>query len=310
MNTPEKGRSVLVKKTILYGSFVACLIFQFLIAESFLQNQKYFSLSKNFSIPYLLILLFLLFDTVLISQTVKNKPENVIMPLIFFVLSFLFFFKYGVLEAFLGSFLPSVYWFFQLLKSKSLTGNSLKINLKYNARPGLKALLLSISLVISVAVMFNSKNIESIDVGEWATKIAEKPIQQAIKNEEEKTIPEDIKSLNLQSIQVSNPQLFSVLNSFGVSEIPINFPSSEGITNNVTDAIKKSMSEQINKLVEPYRKYLAPTLALLVFGTLQIYGSVAYLIFSIISGPFLLLLKKLKFINIQKVQTEKEVIKI
>lgn len=306
MNTPERGRGVLVKKIILYGSFVACFIFLFLIAESFVQNQKYFSLSKNFLIPYLLILLFLLFDTVLISQTIKNKPENVIMPLIFFVLSFLFFFKYGVLEAFLGSFLPSVYWFFQLLKSKSLTGNSLKINLKYNARPGLKALLLSISLVISVAVMFNSKNIESIDVGEWATKIAEKPIQQAIKNEEEKTIPEDIKSLNLQSIQVSNPQLFSVLNSFGVSEIPINFPSSEGITNNVTDAIKKSMSEQINKLVEPYRKYLAPTLALLVFGTLQIYGSIVYFIYTIISKTLLFLLLKVKFIDIQKVPVEQE----
>lgn len=306
MNTPEKGIGVYVKKSILYGLFTVFNILLFITAEKFVQSQKYFSLTRNFSIPYLIILLILLIASVLVSQAIQNKLEALFMPIIFLSLSFIFLFKYGVFEAFLGSFLPSLYWYFQLLRSKSLSDNSLKIDLKHNARPVIKAFLLSVSAIISIAVMLSKKNAESVNVGEWATKIAEKPIQQAIKNEEEKTIPEDIKSLNLQSIQVSNPQLFSVLNSFGVSEIPINFPSSEGITNNVTDAIKKSMSEQINKLVEPYRKYLAPTLALLVFGTLQIYGSIVYFIYTIISKTLLFLLLKVKFIDIQKVPVEQE----
>jgi len=214
--------------------------------------------------------------------------------------------KYGFVESILGSLLTSTYWYFQLLRSKSLSDNSLKINIKHNSRPGLKALLLSISAVISFAVMLNSKDIESIDVAEWATKFAEKPIEDAIKSEEEKMIPGDIDSLNIQSIKNSNPQLFSVLNSFGINEIPVNIPNSEGITKNVTDTIKNSVSDQINKLVEPYRKYFAPTLAILVFGTLQIYGSLVYFIYTAISKTLLHLLKKTKFIQIQKIPTEQE----
>jgi len=297
MNVPERGRTVFIKKTILYGLFTVFLIFLFTTAENFVQNQKYFSLTKDFSIPYLIILLVLL---------VNYKKEAVTLPIIFFFLSFIFLRKYGVAEAFLGSFLLSIFWYFQLRKSKSLSDNSLKINLKYNAGYGLKAFLLSVSAVISVAVMLNRKNVESVDVGEWAAKIAEKPIEQAVQTGGQGAIPEDIKSLNLQSIQGSNPQLFSVLKSFGVDEISVNLPSSEGLTNNVTDTIKKSMSDQINKLVEPYKKYFAPTLALLVFGILQIYGSLVYFIYTIICNTLLLLLKKTKFIEIQKIPSEQE----
>ena len=306
MNVPERGRTVFIKKTILYGLFTIFLIFLFTTAENFVQNQKYFSLTKDFSIPYLIILLVLLVNSVLILQTIKNKKEAVTLPIIFFFLSFIFLRKYGVAEAFLGSFLFSIYWYFQLKKSKSLSDNSLKINLKYTTGPGLKAFLLSVSAVISIAVMLNRKNVESVDVGEWATKIAEKPIEQAVQTGGQEAIPEDIKSLNLQSIQGANPQLFSVLKSFGVDEISVNLPSSEGLTNNVTDTIKKSMSDQINKLVEPYKKYFAPTLALLVFGILQIYGSLVYFIYTIICNTLLLLLKKTKFIEIQKIPSEQE----
>ena len=306
MNIPEKGSVVFVKKSILYGLFTVFLILLFLTADKFVRNQKYFKLTNDFSTPYLLILLVLLINSVLISQTTKEKRETVITPIIFLFLSFIFLMKYGFVESILGSLLTSTYWYFQLLRSKSLSDNSLKINLKHNSKPGLKALLLSISAVISFAVMLNSKNIESLDVGEWATKFAEKPIEDAIKSEEEKMIPGDIDSLNIQSIKNSNPQLFSVLNSFGINEIPVNIPNSEGITKNVTDTIKNSVSDQINKLVEPYRKYFAPTLAILVFGTLQIYGSLVYFIYTAISKTLLHLLKKTKFIQIQKIPTEQE----
>ena len=75
MNTPEKGIGVYVKKSILYGLFTVFNILLFITAEKFVQSQKYFSLTRNFSIPYLIILLILLFD--IRSNRVSKLLRNI-----------------------------------------------------------------------------------------------------------------------------------------------------------------------------------------------------------------------------------------
>ncbi len=310
MENPEKGNFKLVKKALIYGVFVVGLILLFKVAFLFVESEKYFSLSRNFSVAYLFILIFLLFTISLISQTTEKKWEIALPPAIIFLSSFIFLSRYKIGEALLGLVLFSLYFLYEQERSDFLTKGFLKINTRHSARPVTKGFLLTISGIISLAIYLNSQSIQSLDVGKWAADIAEKPIEDAIKKESEKQTPEDINNINLQSLRESNPQIFSVLNSFGINEIPINIPTSENISNNVTSTIKKSISDQVNKTVEPYRKFFSPTLALLVFGTLQIYHTIAYFIFSSLSPIFFLLLKKLKFINIQKIPTEQEVIKL
>lgn len=310
MENPEKGSFRLVKKSLLYVVFFIELIFLFKISFDFVESEKYFSLTKNFAVPYTLILILLLLTVSLISLTTGKKWEILLSSALIFISSFIFLNRYKIGEALIGLFLFSLYFLYEQERSDFLTKGFLKINTRHSARPVTKGFLLTISGVISLAVYLNSQSIQSLDVGKWAANIAEKPIEDAIKKESEKQTPEDINNINLQSLRESNPQIFSVLNSFGINEIPINIPTSEDISNNVTSTIKKSISDQVNKTVEPYRKFFSPTLALLVFGTLQIYHTIAYFIFSSLSPLFLLLLRKLKFINIQKIPTEQEVIKL
>ena len=310
MENPEKGSFSLVKKASLYVAFIIELIFLFRVSLNFVESEKYFSLSKNFAIPYVLTLVFSLLTISLISITIERKWEILLSPVIVFFSSFIFLKTPKGIEALLGSILFSLYFLYEQERSDFLTKGFLKINTRHSARPVNKGFLLTISAIISLAVYLNSNKIKSLDIGKWAADIAEKPIEEAVKKEAEKEVPEDINNLNLQSLQQSNPQIFSVLNSFGIDEIPINIPTSENISNNVTGTVKKAISDQVNKTVEPYRKFFSPTLAVLVFGILQMYHTIAYFIFLIISAPFFLLLRKLKFINIEKVPTEKEVIKL
>lgn len=310
MNIPEKGSFSLIKKAILYVVFVIELFFLFGISSKFVEGEKYFSLSKSFAIPYVLILILLLLTISLISQTLEKKWEIYLSPAIMFLSSFIFLSKYKIAEALVGALFLSLYFIYQLKRTKLLTGGFLKINTKVSAKPVTKGFLLTISTIISFAIYLNSNNLDPVDVGKWAADIAEKPIEDAIKNESEKQIPEDITNLNLNSLKQSNPQIFSVLNSLGVNEIPLNTPASEDISNSITGTVKKSISDQINKIAEPYRKFFNPAMALLVFGLLQIYSTIIYFIYSIFSALFLFILIKTKTVSIQKIPSEQEVIKL
>ena len=310
MENPTRGSFSFVKKASLYVVFIIELIFLFRISLDFVESEKYFSLSKNFAIPYVLILIFSLLTISLISLTIEKKWEILLSPVIIFFSSFIFLNTSKSIEALLCSILFSLYFLYEQEKSDFLTKGFLKINISHSARPVNKGFLLTISAIISLAVYLNSNNIQSLDVGKWAADIAEKPIEDAVKKESEKQIPENINNINLQSLRESNPKIFSVLSSFGINDLPIKIPASENISENIAGTIKKSISDQVNKSIEPYRKFLGPTLALLVFGMLQIYHTIAYFIYSSLSPLFLLLLRKLKFIRIEKIPTEQEIFKL
>lgn len=310
MENPTRGSFSFVKKASLYVVFIIELIFLFRISLDFVESEKYFSLSKNFAIPYVLILIFSLLTISLISLTIEKKWEILLSPVIIFFSSFIFLNTSKSIEALLCSILFSLYFLYEQEKSDFLTKGFLKINISHSARPVNKGFLLTISAIISLAVYLNSNNIQSLDVGKWAADIAEKPIEDAVKKESEKQIPEDINNIDLQSLRESNPKIFSVLSSFGINDLPIKIPASENISENIAGTIKKSISDQVNKSIEPYRKFFGPTLALLVFGMLQIYHTIAYFIYSSLSPLFLLLLRKLKFIRIEKIPTEQEIFKL
>jgi len=310
MENPKEVNIRSIKKILIYLVLALEMFLLFKVSANFVQNQKYFGLSKDFVIPFVIILLFSLWTLSLISLTIEKKWEIFLSPIIIFLSSFIFMSQFKIGEALIGAFSVSLYYLLQLTKTLSLNSNILKINIRHSSRPVARGFLFIVSVIISLAVFLMSKNMETLDVGKWAADIAGKPIEDAVKKEYEKEVPEDIRSVNLQSLQESNPQFFAVLNSFGINEIPANIPTSENISESVSGTIKKSISDQVNQVVEPYRKFFNPAIALLVFGLLQIYNSVTFFIFSITVSLVFTILKKTKLIKIQKVPTEKEVLRI
>lgn len=309
MANPGDGRFSVIKKVSVYSIFVIELLFLFKTAFDFVESKKYFMLSKDFAIPFVLILLFTLWTVSLISHTIEKKWEIFISPSIILLLSFIFLNQFRTREALIVSALVSLYYLYQLKRTRSLTESFLKINVRHSNRPVTKGFLFIISVIISIAVFLMSENMPSLNVGKWAADLAGKPIEEAVKKEFEKEVPEDISSISLKSLQESNPQVFAVLNSFGINEIPASIPTSEDISESVTGTIKKSISDQVNKVVEPYRKLFNPAVALLVFGLLQIFNSLTYFLYSNSVSLVFLFLRKTKLVNLDKIPTEKEILK-
>ena len=69
------------------------------------------------------------------------------------------------------------------------------------------------------------------------------------------------------------------------------------------------IESQVNNLIAPYKNFLHPILAVFMFLLFQFYASITKIIFSIIIGPLFTVAKKLKFLYVEKVMVEKEVLK-
>ncbi|MBW6441374.1 hypothetical protein K0B04_00490 [Patescibacteria group bacterium] len=218
--------------------------------------------------------------------------------------------KFKTEEAIVGSVFSFLYFLFSIQRTNSISKSLIKIRIRYSGRSATKGFLLIISVITALSVFLMSENISSINVGEWAADIVEKPVKEAVEKEYEKQVAEEITSLNLESLKESNPQVAAVLNSFGITELPANISLPESTTESVTGTIKNSISTQINNVVEPYKNLFSPTLALLVFGILQIYNSVIYFIYTNTIFLILVLLKKFGLIHVKTIPVEKEILEL
>jgi hypothetical protein len=303
-------RSVsIVKKGLIYLVFAVEQFLLFRILNGFILNQKYFSLSTDFGIPFGAILIPTLWTVALISQTIEKRWEILIAPSILLFSSLIFLIKFKPEEVLIGSAIASLYFLYKFQISKSLGDALIKIKIRFSGKSCVKGFLLSISFLTAFSVFLTSENISSVNIGKWASEMMEEPVEEAVQKELEKQDPGNITSLNLESIKNSNPQISAVLNSFGIEELPADISLPESNSENITGVIKNSISSQINSAVEPYKKYFSPILAVLVFGLMQIYGAIIYfLYFQTISAIFFIL-RKTNFIKVENIPTEKEILR-
>lgn len=124
--------------------------------------------------------------------------------------------------------------------------------------------------------------------------------------------------LNSQMQQGLTPDQLERLSMFGLD--PSQFQFGEGaeetpyiLSNLPADAVpelslKSTVAREVNKLIEPYRRFVNPIMAVLVFGLLQFLGTIAYLFYSLTIDLVFWLAKKTNLFIIDKVPAEKEVL--
>lgn len=295
----------LIKRNIIYIILGVEMFFLFKTLGEFSQKQKYFSLSSEFAIPYACISVLSLWTISLISQTVNRKWKVILPPLIMFITSLIFF--NSDTEIVIGSAIASLYFLYKFQVSKDLSDSLIKAKLTFSGKSAVKGFLFAISFITAFSIYLSSGDSYSFDVGEWVSNIMEQPIKEAVQKEYEKQTPEEITSLNLDSVKESNPQVAAVLNSFGITELPTNINLPTDNQESIIGMIKSSISSQINKAVEPYKRFFGSALAMLVFGLLQIYNYIVYFVYSNTIGIIVFILKKIKILKLEKITTEKEV---
>lgn len=77
----------------------------------------------------------------------------------------------------------------------------------------------------------------------------------------------------------------------------------------IDEKVMETVEHQINDLIEPYKNWLKPLMALIVFGVFQFFSNVAYLIYMLLIGPIFKVAKKSGFLKVETITIEKEVFK-
>ena len=305
-----------LKKVLLFSLFTLEMALLSKVILNFVYTQKYFSLSPDFAIPFLILLIVILWTINLIVLTTHQKLETFILPILFFIFAFFLLNRSKIIESLLLSLIFSLYFLYKITRTKKLEENLLKVKTSYSGRYASKGFLLALNGIIAIKVLFTSENANLPDIGKWAVDTTENQIRK-IEEEYKNENPGSQETLDLSSLEKTNPELSAVLKSLGITDSSIlKLPeeayrtSAEETDKSITKNLSNSLYLQIDKILEPYKKYFRPALAVLVFGLLQIYGAIAYFIYSITIDLILRLLLKFKIIGIEKIRTEKEIFKI
>jgi len=316
----KKGSSIknslLLKKVLFFAVFTLEMALLSKVILNFVYTQKYFSLSPDFAIPFLILLIVTLWTINLIVITTHQKSETLILPVLFFIFAFFLLNQSKMIESLLLSLVFSLYFLYKITRTKKFEENLLKVKTIYSGRYASKGFLLALNGIIAIKVLFTSENANLPDIEKWAVDTTENQIRK-IEEEYKNENPRSQETLDLNSLEKTNPELSAVLKSLGITDSSIlklpeetSYTSTEEIDKSITKNLSNSLYLQIDKILEPYKKYFRPALAVLVFGLLQIYGAIAYFIYSITIDLILRLLLKFKIIGIEKIRTEKEIFKI
>lgn len=73
--------------------------------------------------------------------------------------------------------------------------------------------------------------------------------------------------------------------------------------------LKDVIERQVNDVIAPYKNFINPIMAVLMFGLFRILGSVADFIFTSTINPIFDLAKRTRFFKTEKVMVEKEILK-
>ena len=73
-------------------------------------------------------------------------------------------------------------------------------------------------------------------------------------------------------------------------------------------SLQNVVATEVNKIIEPYKKFLNPLMAVMVFGLVQFLGTIAYLFYSLLIDLIFSIAKKIGFFKTETIPAEKQIL--
>ena len=304
MEEKQKVPEQVIKKVILYVIFSLSLISLILISQNFIQEESFFPSTRTFIVPFIIIMLVLMWVVSIISLTVNNKELAILVLIYFLISSGVIIFTHP--QYLVGPVVTFLLILSGLTMSKRLKEDFIKVNIIKISRPTIKSLRISVSILISVILLFSySKTpVSEIDIGEKLTEIAGPSIDRLVEQGSVSTVTEQ--QGNESTI---NSRINSIFSDIGISQdtdIGTSSKIEDSVTQNIKESIKSQISKQINRRVEPYKDLLFPAIVIISFFMIQIYSYISYLIYLLTINVVVEVLKKSGFLKSEIKQVEKE----
>ena len=228
------------------------------------------------------------------------------------------------------------------LKSQMLSFNP-RLILKFSSR----GIILTFSIAAAVLTILSAGTEPQLDVGETVGDFVDKYLTNEINNQINSQFQGSLDQVSQQVMEQGPSNIFSEfgleensLTELGVSEEELaqfgltpedlgaggSAMSEANIFGNLMDfgsgsggfdlsklaapqlSLKDTVTSQVNNIIEPYKRFINPIMALLAFGLLQFLGMIAYWIYNLTVDVVFWIAKKSGFLKVEKVPAEQEII--
>jgi len=164
-------------------------------------------------------------------------------------------------------------------------------------------LLFLFSILAGVLVMIDPGTVQELNIGKQTADIVGETLDAAIQTQ----IKNTLNGAPQGYLDQLDPSVVNMLESFGLPT-NLNDPMYTNPENLGIDT-KEIVESQVNALIEPYKDFVKPIMALLLFGLFQFYAYLAYIIFSLTVNIIYWVAKKTNFLKTEVIQVDKEILK-
>ncbi len=182
---------------------------------------------------------------------------------------------------------------YDILIATNIKSQMVKFNPRIILRFSTKGLLFLFSLLTAVLVLINSpENRPELSIGSKIGELAQKQAE-AIINPQIEKINTETQGALLKNLPI-DPELLSGLG--GTKQDSSSYVGSfPGIQFDLD--LKKTVETEFDRIAAPYKRFIPPLIALIVFALIRFLGGISYLLFSITIGAVFALFKKVGFLH-------------
>lgn len=218
------------------------------------------------------VVLLSLYTYSFIIATWEHSLNYYLTPIIFSISIAIMFVSLSYVYALIAFLLSLAVALYDTQYSIELSKHLIKFEPKYILRLSTKGILFIFSILAAITVLVNPLHPDKIHISQDIAQIAQTQFDAVLKG-----------SPDLQTLQ-------------GFGDINID--------------VAGTVQQQVDKFLTPYKQFLMPLLAILIFGVMQFINSLVYLIFSLTITPIFSFSKKIHFLNSELSTVEKEILKL
>ncbi|MDC0449107.1 hypothetical protein OAL67_00700 [bacterium] len=289
-----------MKSTAYYVKTAILMVLLFLeafylttIITQFVAAQNYFGISLNFSLKIVGAMLALVYTFSLSIGAWKTWEQYVIITVPVLMAVSISLARYSLNYAIIVTILFGLILVLDIRKSTKISNLMTKFNPKLVLRLSARGILLIFSVLGGLLVILHSAHIEQeFNIGQKIAEMTKDPIKSVVNRQLEEQLQEQ--SPYLQTIE-----------SLGLGDA-LDQQSQSGLPLGIDMDVGNIVEEQINTFIEPYKSFVQPLMAILVFALFHFYTTITLMVFTLTVDILFKVAKYTKFINVEQVEVIQE----
>lgn len=298
-----------IKSFILAVLLLAESLLLTLLIGQLIQSQNYFTINFEYSLKIVGLMLACIYTFSLTVGAWDKWEQYVIVPLPVSIGIFLALFQVNITYAVIIAVLAFILLAFDIQRSTNIKNLLIKFDPKLILRFSTKGLLFIFSVLGGLMVILNAAYIEPVNVGQKISDIAGEKVNEIVEDQFRKQIEEQVSPVGITDLNQIDPSLGGVLEDLGLSADILTDPGSVFKPGDLGFDTKQIMETQVNNFIEPYKNFVNPVIAVLMFALFQFYAMLAHLLYMATIDLVFWISKKINFFKVDSVTVSKEILK-